>query len=189
MLCGHFKEGNSKRLELECVSEPLFRKMMLLACGVEGVMAADLDELLQLAALADRFGIPEVRDAVERAAEGRITVGECAALLNAAAGLGLSHVAAACHGVAAAHFDAVAATAEFEELGEEELGRLLDDDALAASCEEEVFRAVLRWMRAGPGGRLRGIALLDKVRRTRSRRADALRRRVSAAAPASLRLR
>ena len=53
-LCGHFKEGTSKRLELECVSEPLFRKMMLLACGVEGVMAADLDELLQLAALADR---------------------------------------------------------------------------------------------------------------------------------------
>ncbi len=44
------------------------------------------------------------------------------------------------------------------------LGSLLDDDALRSAGEERVLQGLVRWMRAGPGGALRGEDLLRKVR-------------------------
>lgn len=163
MVCGHFREGRTKELNLEGVERSMFQKVLLLACGVNGVWVSDMDELLALAALADRFGIPDVREAAEREAARRVTVAECADLLRVATEFGLPLVEAACRGLALSQFTAVAATEGFAELGEEDLGQLLEDDGLVAGGEEEVLEAVLRWMGGGPDGRIRGIPLLDKV--------------------------
>ena len=163
MICGHFKEGSTKQLDLEGVESQLFQKVLKMACGVPEISVAGINEALQLAALADRFGMPDVRDAAEREAARHITVAECADILRTAAETGLPLVEAACHTFALTQFVAVAATDGFLALEEDEVLRMLEDDGLVAGGEEEVFEAVLRWMRGGPDGRLRGIALLDKA--------------------------
>jgi hypothetical protein len=163
MVCGHFQEKNTRQLNLECVDRASFQKLLSLACGVNDISVADLDELLALAALADRFGIPEVREAAEREAARLVTVTDCADLLRVATESGLPLLESACRRAALAQFTAVAATEGFAALAEEELGQLLEDDGLVAGGEEEVLEALLRWMCTGPDGRLRGIPLLDKV--------------------------
>ncbi len=61
-------------------------------------------------------------------------------------------------------FDQFAECAGFKDVSEEVLGSLLDDNALVSEGEEWVLKGVVRWMKGGGEGMIRGEGLLRKVR-------------------------
>ena len=115
---------------------------------------------MRLAALADRFQMEEVRCALEDAAIRRLSVGSCAKVLSATAGVdqsslaGLARVHAAARALATERLEAVAGTEGFQQLEVGEVEALLHDDGLASGSEETVaLRAVTTWLACSGGGR------------------------------------
>ena len=109
----------------------------------------------------------EVASALEDAIIRALTVDNCGEALFGAGRAGLWRAEGAARALAAARFEAVAATAGFLLLDEDHLAALLDDDHLAVAREERAFEAVVAWMRAGAAagaGSLRSPELLRRVR-------------------------
>ena len=164
-VCGSFSESQTRRVELEDVDPVCFQRVLDLWCGLEGVEVASTQQLMQTAGVAERFQVGEVGWALEEAMVGQLSVETCAEVLMGSGGLGLVRAEAAAEAMALGRFEEVAGTEGYLEVGEEALGRLVDDDRLSAGSEERVFECVLRWM-AGVGceGCMRGRGPLGKVR-------------------------
>ena len=66
-ICGPFKEGTERQMVLG-EDESAVRKVMELACGCKGgVRVRDVQEMMQLGAVADQYGMEAVVSAVEEA--------------------------------------------------------------------------------------------------------------------------
>ena len=165
-VCGCFMESASKRVELEDVEPACFRRVLDLWCGRDGVEIESVLQLMRTAALAERYQVAEVVAVLENALIEQLSVDNCAEVLEGSAALGLVRAEAAAEVLALERFEEVAATKGFLRAGEEAVGRLVNNDELAAGSEEQVLECVVRWMavRGEGGGGLAGRGLLGKVR-------------------------
>ena len=168
-LCG--KVGADKRAQLHLDGDEFsaFSKVLALGCGASVLVTGELEELMALGRMADRYQIEMVQRAVEDAVlSSHLTVENCGSILVSSSGSGLVRLERASRELALREFDALARTEGFLELSEENLGSLLDDDGLVSESEELVFESLVRWMKAGagapPGAELRGEGLLRKIR-------------------------
>ncbi len=78
--------------------------------------------------------------------------------------LGLKQLEAAAQRLAAKQFEQLAMTEGFMRMDEAALGRLLDDDHLAARNEETVWEAVAVWRNVEGDGQARGRGLVVNIR-------------------------
>ena len=115
MVCGDFKEGTSKVVELEDVDGAGFSKVLRLACS-EGVEVKDVVEAVELAQLADRFQMVAVVEELTEVARRHLTAESCADVLRCSERGGPSVVEAMSRRMALMKFVEVAGT---EDLGEE----------------------------------------------------------------------
>ena len=152
-LRGDFAPTPGKRIILHEVAPAAFSKLLSLACGAPSTPVSGLQELVDLAFLADRFALDPVRAALEAEAARRLTLDATAGLIEAlsATSSGLAALPRAAADLACSRFEALAATDGFLSLGEGALLALLDSDCLAAAAEERIFEALARWLRAQPG--------------------------------------
>ena len=163
-LCGDIGGDARWQLALDGGEAGLFRKLVALGSGAAVTVEGGLGGVLELGLMADRYQVEAVQRAVEEAVVGLLTVESCGAVLAWSSGSGLERVERASRELALREFDEFAQTAGFMEVGEEALGSLLEDDGLWTEGEERVFEGVVRWMKGGGGGELRGSRLLGKVR-------------------------
>jgi hypothetical protein len=164
-VCGSFSESQARRVELVDVDPVCFQRVLDLWCGRDGVEVESVDQLMQTAGVAERFQVGEVGWVLEEAVAVQLRVETCAEVLMGSGGLGLARAEAAAEAMALGRFEEVAGTSGFFGLGEEVLGRLVDDDRLSAGSEERVFECLVRWMTRGGGeGCVRGRGPLGKVR-------------------------
>ena len=108
----------------------------------------ELGQVQQLASVADQFQMTEVTSVLEEALMGQLSVDMCGDVLMWSGGCGMRQLEAEALQMAATRFEEFARTAGFMRMGEEELGRVVDDDRLAARNEEAVWEAVVGWMRS-----------------------------------------
>ena len=167
-LCGEIGINGGKLLNLEEEDRSLFSKLVALGCGesvsIGSGRDSPLDELIGLARVADRYQVEAVQGDVEEALIDRLTVESCGNILIMACGSGLVRLERASRKLALREFDQFAECAGFMDVSEEVLGSLLDDDGLVSESEERVLKGVVRWMKGGGGGVLRGEGLLRKIR-------------------------
>jgi hypothetical protein len=168
-LCGEV--GSQKRHELHFDSDEVsaFWKVLALGCGATVTVAGGIEELLGLGRMADRYQVEAVQRAVEDAVlSSHLCMESCGTVLASSAGSGLVRLEKTSRELALRNFDTFAQTEGFLELGEEQLGSLLDDDGLMSESEERVFEGLVRWMKRGSASasseELRGEALLRKIR-------------------------
>ena len=141
-VCGHFRESRARCVELEDVDPVCFQHVLDLWCGREGVEVESVGQLMRAAGVAERFQVEEVVCALEEAVVRQLSVETCAEVLMGSERLGLRRAEAAAERLALARFEEVAGTEGFGGLGEEAVGRLVDDDRLDAGSEEGVFECV-----------------------------------------------
>ena len=159
---GDKSRGN---LVLEEGEAPAFRMLLALGCGEPVVFDGGVKELVSLGRMADRYQVEVVQCAVEDAVLCYyLTVESCGIILEACLGSGMERLTRASWKLALQEFDEFSKTAGFLGLSEEALGSLLDDDGLTTEKEEVVFEGVVRWMKGGGDGGIRGRTLLQKIR-------------------------
>jgi hypothetical protein len=163
-LCGGIGGEARWQLALDGGEARLFRKLVDLGCGAAVTIEGGLGGMMAVGLMADRYQVEAVQGAVEDAVLKLMTVDSCGMLLACSSGSGLVRVELASRELALREFDEFARTAGFMEVGEEVLGSLLEDDELMSGREELVFEGVVRWMKGGNGGDIRGSELLRKVR-------------------------
>ena len=147
MICGSFREGAHKQLELTDVSLKTFECLLELAC-TSSCEVASLSALVELARLADLYQMSEVRNALEQEAICCLTVDSVSELLDASYESGLADLEAASLTLALERFEAVAATEGFLRMGVSAMRSVLSHDGLCASSEQLVLLAVARWLAA-----------------------------------------
>ncbi len=161
-LCGDF--GGEWRIALENEEARWFGKLVELSCGGTATMEEGLDGLMGLGLMADRYQVEVVQGPVEEAVLMLLTVESCGEVLAMSSGSGLLRVETASRELALREFDEFSRTTGFMKVGEEVLGRLLEDNGLRTEREELVFEGLLQWMKGAEGGEMRGSELLSKVR-------------------------
>ena len=164
MMCGCFSEGTGRRLRLKDVDEKAFKDVLSLWYGKAGHVEQDLGYVMVMASVADRLEMLDVLAVLEAAIIGELRPEVCVEVLLSSRRQGLSQVEAAAWGMAVERFDEVSRTAGFMGLDEETLGTLLEEDGLGVRTEEEAFEGLVRWMKGGAGGGLRGRELLGSIR-------------------------
>ena len=82
MICGSFNESGGRAMEVKDVDGAAFRKVLDLWCGRELETNADIDVLLKLGSVADRFQVTEVVTALEEAIMRQLSVATCADVLS-----------------------------------------------------------------------------------------------------------
>jgi hypothetical protein len=120
--------------------------------------------VMGLGLMADRYQVDVVQVVVEEAVMRLLTVESCGTMLALSTGSGLLRVEGASRELARREFDDFARTEGFMKVGDEVLGSLLEDDELCTEREERVYEGVVRWIKGGEGGAVRGLGLLRKVR-------------------------
>ncbi len=163
MLCSGFIERYEKKLVIKDVDGEAFGKALDMWCGKVDCAEMELGEVKELASVADRFQITEVASALEDSVLKQLSVHMCGDVLNWSGNYGLRQLEAAAWKLATERFEELATTEGFMQMSEEVLGRLLDDDDLAARSEEAVWEAVAAW-RAADLGPARGRGLVGKIR-------------------------
>jgi hypothetical protein len=151
------------QLELKDVNGRIFGLVLDLWCGRENDTAKELNELKEMANVADRLQMTDVLATIEQYIIEQLSLEVCSEALAWSCKIGLRRLENATRRFAVDQFEELSATASFVCMDEEVLGSLLDDDGLNARNEEFVWEALAAWMRAG-AGQLRGRALLGKIR-------------------------
>ena len=159
-LCRGLDKASRSRLDLTLDDAASFATAVELGCGRSTAVRGGLAGLLSVGRLADAYGIEHVHRAVEWEATRRLTVDTCAELLAGSSVAGMPRLTRTCRELALGEFDALCRTEGFVLLEEEELGALLDADAVAGGREEAALSAVLRWMRPAGAGEPRGKSLV-----------------------------
>jgi hypothetical protein len=163
-LCGEIGTSEGRVLMMDANDETLFWKVVALGCGESVIVGEGLDELIGLARMADLYQVEAIQGDLEEAVMDRLTVDSCGPILAMTRGGGLVRLERASRKLALREFDQFAESAGFMDVSEEVLGSLLDDDALVSESEERVLKGVVRWMKGGEGGVIRGEGLLRKIR-------------------------
>jgi hypothetical protein len=161
-LCGEIGTSE-RRMLMDEEDETPFLKVVALGCG-KSVSVVNLDDLVGVLRMADRFQVEAIRGDVEEAVTDRLTVENCGPMLTMARGCELVLLERVSRELALRKFDQFAECNGFMDVSEEVLGSLLDDDALVSESEERVLKAAARWMKGGAGGVIRGEGLLRKIR-------------------------
>ena len=159
-LCRGLNKASRSRLDLTLDDAASFATAVELGCGRSTAVRGGLAGLLSVGRLADAYGIEHVHRAVEWEATRRLTVDTCAELLAGSSVAGMPHLTRTCRELALGEFDALCRTEGFMLLEEEELGALLDADAVEEGREGPALSAVLRWMRPAGAGEPRGKSLV-----------------------------
>ena len=126
-------------------------------------------ELMDLELLANRFKINAVQEMLEAEILPRLTVPSCSVVLSRKLSLitsehGSRGVWDASLAMARSDFEAFSSSKLFVSVPEVVLADILASNDLQASCEEAVFLAVAKWMKADQIGTLRGEDLLSCIR-------------------------
>ncbi len=152
-------ESNCKKLKLDDVDGAAFRKAFNIWCSKEHCCTEiELDEIRELASVADQFQMTEVILALDETVVQHLEMRMCGEVLCWSGERGLKQAETAARKLATERFEDLTNTDGFMRMGEEVLGRLLDDDELAARNEEAVWEAVAGWRRAEEGpARGRGL--------------------------------
>jgi hypothetical protein len=166
MICGSFCESNEKKLHLQDVDWRSFGKALDVWCGKESNAEFGLDEVKELASVADRFQMTEVSSALDEAVNRNLNMDMCGEVLNWCNELGLRLSEKAARKLATERFEELTRTEGFVRMGEETLESLLENDHLSARNEEAVWEAIARWRGAegGQPGQVRGRGLVGKIR-------------------------
>jgi len=162
MICGNFSEGGSKSLDLYDVDPNLFSKLLDLYCGDIGFQE-DIQQVLQLAGLADKLQITLIRDELETLVSGQLTAALCMDVLMISRDLGLKLVEASSLKMIRERFNELTCTSQFMNIDEDALRNVLEDDSLNVRKEEEAYESLVAWMKGGENG-LRGQGLLSAIR-------------------------
>jgi hypothetical protein len=163
MLCGSFSESKGKRLKLDDVDGNTFIKILGVWCGREDCQGMGIDEVQQVASVADRFQMTEVLSAVEEALLSQLSIENCGEVLMLCGRCGMERLEDEALKIAAERFEEFATTAGFMWMGEEALGSVVDEDRLVARNEEAVWEAVLGWIK-GAAGEVGGRGVVGKIR-------------------------
>ncbi len=145
MLCGGFRESIGRKIKLKDVNGATFCKAIDMWCGKESSTELELEEVKELAGVADRFQMAEVSSAIDESVMKHLDISICGAVLSWGGELGLLQSEAAARKLATERFDELVTTEGFMWMSEEALGGLLEDDDLAARNEEAVWEAVTQW--------------------------------------------
>ena len=164
MLLGSFVERNMKNINLHDVNGKAFGKALDMWCGREGGLKLGLEEVKELASVADRFQMTEVVSALDESVKRHLNMSMCGDVLNWSGELGLRESEVASQKLATERFDEFAKTQSFLRLEENVLGILLEGDDLVTRNEEAVWEAVCDWRRAAAGQARGGRRLLEKIR-------------------------
>jgi hypothetical protein len=165
MLCGSFIESHEKKLKFQDVNGVAFGKALGLWCGMESCAGMELGEVKELASVADRFQMTDVSSAIDTTVLRNLSMIICGEVLSWSGELGLRKSDVASRILAAQRFSQLAKTEGFMQMDEEVIGKLLDDDNLAASNEETVWEAVAAWRahcRRTEQGQARGRGLVAR---------------------------
>ena len=87
-LCGGVGANEGQVLNMEGEKETLFTKVVALGCGRSVLMGSGLEELSELARMADRYQVEAVQGDVEQALMDQLTVESCGRILTMASGSG-----------------------------------------------------------------------------------------------------
>ncbi len=147
-LCGNFLEGHQKRIEICDVNEMDFRAVLDLWCGKLDCECDELEKVMQLASIADRFEITDLSLTLEAVIQRLLTVDNCCKLLAWSSRNGLRILHTAARSLALERFEELAGTAGFLQIDEDILDSLINDDELVVTGEESVFGAVVEWFKA-----------------------------------------
>ena len=148
---------------MEDVDGIAFSQVIDLWCGKDEVREdIELDRMMLLASLAERFEIQDVVDALEDDVIELLDIDNCAELLRRSREMGLIRIEGAARKLALDCFESLADTEGFMGLDECTLSTLLQDDSLCAK-EEVIFERLVGWMKHGNED-LRGRDLLRHVR-------------------------
>eukprot|EP00292_Cryptomonas_paramecium_P013569 CAMPEP_0113723604 /NCGR_PEP_ID=MMETSP0038_2-20120614/38531_1 /TAXON_ID=2898 /ORGANISM="Cryptomonas paramecium" /LENGTH=224 /DNA_ID=CAMNT_0000653243 /DNA_START=160 /DNA_END=830 /DNA_ORIENTATION=+ /assembly_acc=CAM_ASM_000170 len=165
LLCGQFKETESREACIEEMSREAFEGALRLWLG-EAVSVSSVDELVEIGRAADRFGMLRVCEAVQDAICAQLNKDwrVCVDTLNCCDGSALEKAAAHARKIAVDCFDALCASERLCELSAKELCALLDNDELCVDKEEEVLELVARWCNVRGDGGDDGVRLVGMVR-------------------------
>ena len=163
-LCGEFGTDRDWALDMSEEDASVFLQVVAIGCGKNVVVAKGLEGLIEILSMADRYQVEAIQAHVEEAVMDRLTVESCGRILTMACGSGLVRLERASRRLSLREFDQFAECAGFMDVSEEVLGSLLDDDALVSESEERVLKGVVRWMKGGGEGVIRGEGLLRKIR-------------------------
>jgi hypothetical protein len=122
----------------------------------------ELEGVMELASVADWFQITEVASVLEEMVKGNLKTCMCWDVMKRSNERGLILLENVARKLALERFEELAKTDSFVQMGEEALGRLLEDDDLAAKNEEAVWEAVAEWRRAKEG-QSQGHELVGKI--------------------------
>ena len=142
-LCGGVGANEGQVLNMEGEKETLFTKVVALGCGRSVLMGSGLEELSELARMADRYQVEAVQGDVEQALMDQLSVESSGRILTIASGSGLVRLQTASREMALREFDQFVECAGFMDVSEEVLGSLLDDDGLVSESEERVLKGVI----------------------------------------------
>ena len=162
-LCRGFSKESRWQLKLEESDAANFGKILDLFSGL-GTEVAGIHELMDLGRMADQYGMDDVLSTVEDEAMRHLTIATCGDLYMGSGMAGMVRLEKASRLLALNNFDDFSKTEGFMALCEENLGDLLEDDGLRSDSEENVFEAVVSWIRNSENGRSRGDNLLRKIR-------------------------
>ncbi len=163
MIQENISDKSEKKLELQDIDAITFGKALDLWCGKDLGHDADLNEVRQLAIVANRFQMTEVVAAIEETIIPQLCIGVCGEVLSWSGDTGLKQLEESAKRLAAERFEEFVRAQSFVSIDEKTLGSLLDDEGLSARSEELVWEAVVQWMKA-EDGKLRGRDLLRKIR-------------------------
>ncbi len=149
MLCGSFSESKGKKLILNDVDGKIFIKTLDVWCGFGHDV--QLDEMQQVASVADQFQISDVAPDVEKTIMQQLSVENCGEVLMWSGGCGMRGLETEALKMAVERFEEFARTAGFMQIGGKTLERMVDDERLIARNEKVVWEAVVRWMRGAAG--------------------------------------
>ena len=163
-LCGEIGTKGRILLNMDDEIYSHFLQVVALGCGESITLRGGMHDLIELVSMADRYQVEAILGDLEDALMDRLSSEGCGPILTMACGSGLVRLERASRGLALREFDQFAECAGFVDVSEEVLGSLLDDDALISESEERVLKGVVRWMKGGGGGVIRGEGLLRKIR-------------------------
>ena len=162
-LCGDLGSVARWKLNLDGDDPCMFSHLLALSCG-KSIRLDGHGAMFALGRMSNQYQVESVQCAVEDTLVKLLEVENCGRFLEWSYRSGLLTVERASRALALREFDTFVETPAFMELGEDMLRSLLEADALRTEAEEGVFEGVVRWMKGGDSGTVRGERLLQTIK-------------------------
>jgi hypothetical protein len=151
MICGKFNEGKSREFIIDDVHGVTFTNLLDVWCQKMCIGGKPLEDLFDLAVVADRFQMVEVGAAIEDCIVQNLALETCVDILMKSCSARLSRAEIESQKTIVAHFDEVCATKSFMRLDEEQILAIVSDDGLGVENEEAVLEAAVMWLKGRVG--------------------------------------